>query len=190
VEAARKLQSEHWVSMMATLFISVVGYLKVEEWNKTDGRLAVGAEVTVHGEQAGQPMAPGSHWATVTRAIEDDRYEVTDAAGVATEVARAELRHRVLVQQAFVAMSDDTKHDSPAMQVLSEKELAWLKESGVLEKELISVLAQVLLLLNIPIYRMLPPLYPPNTSHCLCSTRTMLHSTSSARPPSTGSPAA
>ena len=136
------MQSEHWVSIQATLFISVVGYLKVEEWDKTDGPLAVGAEVTVNGVVSGAAVAPGSHWAKVVAAKAGGEYLVEDAAGETTTHHRRVLRHRVLVQQAFVAMSDDTKHDTYAMRELSEKEFAWFEADGCLVREKLTVLAQ------------------------------------------------
>ena len=65
IEGARKVQSEHWVIKQATIFASVVSWLSLSEWEKQAGELGVGDEVTVHGEQYGQPVALGSYWGRV-----------------------------------------------------------------------------------------------------------------------------
>ena len=49
IEEARQVQSEHWCSKQCTLFMSVCSWLVVEEWNKTEGQLNIGDEVTVVG---------------------------------------------------------------------------------------------------------------------------------------------
>jgi hypothetical protein len=50
IENFDKVQSEHWQTKHYTLFISVFCFLMVDEWNKEDGVLRVGDEVTVEGE--------------------------------------------------------------------------------------------------------------------------------------------
>lgn len=52
IENYDKVQSEHWAagSNQYTLFMFMISFLLVDEWNKTDGDLAIGQEVTVDGE--------------------------------------------------------------------------------------------------------------------------------------------
>ena len=50
IENFDKIQSEHWFTKQYTLFMSIVTFLLVDEWNKTEGELDVGSEVTVDGE--------------------------------------------------------------------------------------------------------------------------------------------
>ena len=52
IEEARKLQSKHWLTRGYTLFIAVVSWVRVPEWNKTTGPLDEGAHVLVGGERA------------------------------------------------------------------------------------------------------------------------------------------
>ena len=46
-------QSQYWVTIAYTLFMSVMSWLEVAEWNKTTGDLEEGDEVTVNGEMRG-----------------------------------------------------------------------------------------------------------------------------------------
>ena len=54
IEEANQVQSEHWGTSQCTLFMQVWQWLDVCEWNLAAGELAVGANVTVHGEMAGE----------------------------------------------------------------------------------------------------------------------------------------
>ena len=66
IEEAKQVQSEHWSTNQCTLFMMVLQFLDVDEWNKEEGTLGVSAQVTVRGELAGKSRAPGSFWAKVT----------------------------------------------------------------------------------------------------------------------------
>ena len=128
---------------MATLFISVVGWLDVEKWDATEGMLAVGTEVTVNGEKAGEAEAEGSHHAVVAIVHGDGSYSVDGSKGEGRKVVqRVCLRHRVLVQHVFVGITDDGKHDSYSMQKFSEQEFKWLVDNDILKTQMITVLAQ------------------------------------------------
>jgi hypothetical protein len=78
IEGARKVQSEHWVTKQATIFASVVSWLSLSEWEKRAGELGVGDEVTVHGEQHGQPVALGSYWLTGAGLLEKSPTNITE----------------------------------------------------------------------------------------------------------------
>ena len=54
IKEANQVQSEHWGTSQCTLFMQVWQWLDVFEWNLASGELAVGANVTVHGEMAGE----------------------------------------------------------------------------------------------------------------------------------------
>ena len=75
------MQSEHWVTKQATIFASVVGWLSLSEWEKRAGELGVGDEVTVHGEQHGQPVALGFYWGRIAEKESHGYYQVEDKAG-------------------------------------------------------------------------------------------------------------
>jgi len=117
IEEAMKVQSEHWSSNQCTLFIMVWQWLDVATWNKEEGPLCAGAEVTVNGEKAGEARKEKSFWATVTAGPQRaagsavDMYVVEDAAGVPHTVARGDLRHRVFVKQAHAGVTGDKNHD-------------------------------------------------------------------------------
>ncbi len=92
-------------------------WLDVFEWNLASGELAVGANVTVNGEMAGEARSAASFWAKVISKTPllagtvDDQYVVEDASGVKHTVARSLLRHRVFVKQCHVGVTGDKKHD-------------------------------------------------------------------------------
>ncbi len=115
IEEANKVQSEHWSTNQCTLFVGVWQWLDVEAWNKTEGKLEVGAEVTVWGEMAGESRASSAFWAKVVPRDEHDgsdgSYTVENAAGVQFQVQRKELRHRVFVKQCHAGVTGDKKHD-------------------------------------------------------------------------------
>ena len=46
-----EVQAQYWASIMYSLFISIVSWLLVEEWDKETGELDIGSEVTVYGEK-------------------------------------------------------------------------------------------------------------------------------------------
>ena len=73
----------------------------------------MGDEVTANGEAAGDEVAPGSHWATVTSVLRRAGGERWRTRPASLETCRAaSCATAVLVQEALVAVSDDTKHDS------------------------------------------------------------------------------
>ena len=82
IENFRQLQSEHWLTNGYTLFISVTYWLLAEEWDKEEGKLPIGAEVTIHGEKSGEPINMGSAWGVVIEEVDDGaRYKVEEAEG-------------------------------------------------------------------------------------------------------------
>ena len=93
-----------------------------------------GTEVTVGGEQAGEPQNIEAFWATVTShgtvdAVTGEHiYGVTDAQGVTHHVARSKLRVRKRHTHCFVGVTGDRHHDSHAMQAFTKIELDWLEE--------------------------------------------------------------
>ena len=66
----KQLQSQYWVTIMYTLFVSVVSWLLASEWNREEGLLKKGNEVTVYGEKAGQPINLDPFWGVVTGVID------------------------------------------------------------------------------------------------------------------------
>jgi hypothetical protein len=62
---ARLLQADHWTSLNFTLFISIYDWVIAKEWNRTEGVLPVGAEVTVKGEFAGADVNLSSYWGVI-----------------------------------------------------------------------------------------------------------------------------
>ena len=81
IKDKRQIQSQYWVTLGYTLFVSIASWLMASEWNKTTGSLCVGDEVTVYGELAGEEMNKDSFWAMITddSEAEGNIYEVTDA---------------------------------------------------------------------------------------------------------------
>jgi len=130
VKDKRQIQSQYWVTMGYTLFVSIVSWLMVSEWNKTTGSLPINAEVTVYGELAGEEINKDSFWAVVTDHSEagDDIYEVTDAEGKIHHVPRSLLRHRKRHSVATGHVTDDKIHDRHAMQHFTTHELKYLEE--------------------------------------------------------------
>ena len=130
VQDRKQVQSQYWVTIMYTLFISIMSWLSAAAWNKTEGELAIEDEVTVYGEMAGDPINMDSFWATVTKVIDaaTGKYEVTAADGKTHQVDRADLRHRKKVTIAFGHVTPDKKHDRHAMQKFTTTELQWLTD--------------------------------------------------------------
>jgi hypothetical protein len=96
IKNKRQVQSQYWITISYTLFISCVTWLVSTEWNKEAGRLDIGDEVTVFGEKSGELIAIISFWGTVTKIIdaEAEVYEITDVKGNSHRPARKDLRHR------------------------------------------------------------------------------------------------
>ena len=125
IKNKRQVQSQYWITISYTLFISCVTWVVSVEWNKEAGKLKVGDEVTVFGEKSGEPIAMYSFWSTVTSIVdaEAEVYEVTDKNGNLHRLARKELRHRQNHNIVFGHVSDDKSHDSYAMQHFTTNEL-------------------------------------------------------------------
>ena len=95
IENFDKAQSEHWKTEQYTLFMSIFSFLKTDKWNKVDGDLEVGQEVTVDGEfyikDVDDPhkrpdINHGSYWAVVSSCKHGDIYTVTDSNGNANDI--------------------------------------------------------------------------------------------------------
>jgi len=67
------VQSQYWITISYTLFISCISWVRSAEWNKEIGKLSEGDEVTVYGEKTGEPFNFISFWGTVTKVINDER---------------------------------------------------------------------------------------------------------------------
>jgi hypothetical protein len=104
IKNKRQVQSQYWITISYTLFISCVTWLKSKEWNKEAGKLDVGDEVTVYGEKSGEPVSMNSFWATVTMVVDDGAqlYEVTDDDGTVHRPVRQDLRHRKITTLCLV----------------------------------------------------------------------------------------
>jgi hypothetical protein len=143
IKKALEVQSEHWNTLSVTLFMEIASWLKSAEWDKTEGDLKAGAEVTVHGEKAGNAVAMDSFWATVHAAPtagsggSNDVYTVRDAQGELHNVCRSDLRHRVWREEAFLGVSGDKVHDSYSMRTFRTKCFESLQQRLVLENEAI-----------------------------------------------------
>ena len=101
-----KVQSEHWSSNQCTLLIMVWQWLDVATWNKEEGPLCAGAEVTVNGEKAGEARKEKSFWATVTAGPQRaagsavDMYVAEDAAGVPHTYILVDIRVHIYIRMA------------------------------------------------------------------------------------------
>ena len=72
IENFRQLQSEHWLTNGYTLFISVTYWLLAKEWDKEEGKLPIGAEVTIYSKKSGEPINMGSaYWGVVLMEVDD-----------------------------------------------------------------------------------------------------------------------
>ena len=121
-------QAQYWASIMYSLFISIVSWLLVDEWDKETGELDIGSEVTVYGEKFGQDINMNSFWAMVTGYNEDTLlYTVSDENEEIHFIARKDLRYRKTHTISMGHVSDDMKHDRHAMQAFTTKELDWLE---------------------------------------------------------------
>ena len=130
IKDKRQIQSQYWVTLGYTLFVSIASWLMTSEWNKRTGFLPTGAEVTVYGELAGEEINNDSFWAVVTDIsnVEEDIYEVTDAQGKTHQICRSLLRHRKRHSVATGHVTDDKIHDRHAMQHFTTHELKYLEE--------------------------------------------------------------
>jgi len=137
VKKALEVQSEHWNTLSVTLFMEIASWIKTAEWDKSEGALEAGAEVTVHGEKAGDAVNMASFWATVTVAPMEgsDVYTVRDGGGKDHNVCRSELRHRAWREEAFLGVSGDKVHDSYSMRTFRSKCFDSLKDRDVLDEE-------------------------------------------------------
>jgi hypothetical protein len=120
--------------------------LSVEDWDRTAGDIAVGAEVTAFGELSGLARRADSFWAKVedgpTRPAGGavDVYRVRDAKGAVHEVPRNELRVRVMIKEAHAGVTGDKIHDSYSMRFFVAKMVKALRDKGVLARNKITVL--------------------------------------------------
>ncbi len=133
IENFDKIQSEHWITNQYTLFMSIVSFLLVDEWNKEEGILEIDAEVTVNGEQytseehREKAIDPTSYWAKVIQCNENHIYMVVNAKGKQRRVHRYQLHHRLRHIVCCGHVSDDKCHDCFAMQHFTEKEFKFLE---------------------------------------------------------------
>ena len=137
IEEATQVQSEHWTNKQFTIFASILNWLLVEEWDKEEGTLEPGAEVTVNGEKSGGGVNLAAFWARVI-VVKPTVIVVEDAKGERTEWPRRVLRHRKLRQVGFTTITGDKKHDSYAMRFFSQKEFEWLKKWDIINKQKIT----------------------------------------------------
>eukprot|EP00984_Skeletonema_dohrnii_P017124 scaffold7728_cov75-Skeletonema_dohrnii-CCMP3373.AAC.2 len=122
-----QVQSQYWITLQYTLFVSIVCWLRADIWNKTEGILEEQNEVTVNGEMFGQDINEDSYWARVTKVLENDMYEVTDANNKTTTHHRRDLRLRQKHTVAMGHVTDDKTHDRHSMQHFTTHELEWLE---------------------------------------------------------------
>ena len=118
------------MSISYTLFVSIVSWLEAKEWDKEDGLLEKGDEVTVYGEKSGEVVNVDSFWGTITYVIDavNGIYEVTDKNETTHHIERFQLRHRKRHSKAFGHVSDDKVHDRHAMQHFTNRELKELEK--------------------------------------------------------------
>ncbi len=133
IENFDKIQSEHWVTNQYTLFMSIVSFLMVDEWNKEVGILNNNAEVTVNGERyIGEQRAETcinskSYWEKIIRRDENDTYIVENADAEQRKVSRSQLRHRSRHIICCGHVSDDKRHDRFAMQHFTDEEFKYIE---------------------------------------------------------------
>ena len=129
IKDTKSIQSQYWHTIPYTLFVSIVSWLLAAEWNKEEGLLKLGNEVTVYGEKAGEKVNMNSFWATVTGLIdvEEGKYHVTDANDRKHIIERVDLRLRKRHSRAFGHITDDKIHDRHAMQHFTNRELKELE---------------------------------------------------------------
>ena len=111
IDNVQKLQAEHWMNVQYTLFVSMYSFLLSDKWDKTEGELSAGDQVTVFGERSGERINDNSYWAVVKAKLDNDTYEVKGIDGRKCQMGRAYLCHREFHTVAFGGISDDKKHD-------------------------------------------------------------------------------
>ena len=118
IKNKRQVQSQYWMTISYTLFISCVTWVQTSEWNKVTGKLEVGSEVTAYGKKAGEPITMNSYWGTVTAILSlvGEEYKVTDKNGTKHHHNRSDLRHKKNHNIVYGHVSDDKVHGSYAMQ--------------------------------------------------------------------------
>ena len=129
IKNKRQIQSQYWVTIGYTLFVSIASWIEAAEWDKESGLLPIGSEVTVYGEKSGEKINNNSFWATVTklRDADNEMYEVKDEHGVSHTIHRRFFRHRKRHSIASGHVSDDKVHDRHAMQHFTDHELVYLE---------------------------------------------------------------
>ena len=117
----------------------MTGWIKIEEWDKTEGSLSVGDEVTANGELSRQSIAADSFWVTVMAVgSEDNTYTVRDSDGKETTQSRRDLRRRVFHRECFMGCTGDRKHDTFSMRHFSVMEFEALAKRGVFRRQKIN----------------------------------------------------
>jgi hypothetical protein len=134
IEEARKVQSEHWSKKSCTLFIVVLSWLDVAAWDREEGDLSIGAEVTVNGEKSGSLRQARSYWARIIDRV-GDIYAVENSTGNKEKVHRKLLRHRVYIQQCHAGVTADKQHDSWSMQFFVTKTIEHLRAQGTIANQ-------------------------------------------------------
>jgi hypothetical protein len=92
IENFDKVQSEHWQTKQYTLFILVICFFMVDEWNKEDGVLRVEDKVTVDGEiyvigNQWLTLNMNSYWAVVESEVNGTMYTVVDNDGNSSDIS-------------------------------------------------------------------------------------------------------
>ena len=128
IKNKRQVQSQYWITISYTLFISCVSWLQSSEWNNETGKLVIGDEVTVHGEKAGEPINLDSFYGCVTGVVSELEYEVTDNDGMKHNLHRKDVRLRKCHNVVFGHVSEDKSHDTYAMQHYTNNELTQLEK--------------------------------------------------------------
>jgi len=135
IKNKRQVQSQYWMTISYTFFISCVTWVQTSEWNNVTGKLEVGDEVTAYSEKAGEPINMNLYWGTVMAILSlvGEEYDVTDKNGTKHHHNRSDLRHRKNHNIVYGHVSDDKVHDSYAMQHFTTHELCDL-ESYMVQK--------------------------------------------------------
>ena len=99
IKNKRQVQSQYWMTISYTFFISCVTWVQTSEWNNVTGKLEVGDEVTAYSEKAGEPINMNLYWGTVMAILSSvgEEYEVTDKNGTKYRHYRSDLQHRKII---------------------------------------------------------------------------------------------
>lgn len=95
---SKAIQSNHWISVQASLHIGIEKRLDEKAW--TDGDITLDSEVTV---------LDSNQYATVREITSDGKYALHDISGTFT---RSELGLRCWICKSHISVSDDKKKDS------------------------------------------------------------------------------